>query len=162
MSTITVDKDTRALSFTITARFDAPPERVWQVWSDPRQLERWWGPPTYPATVTEHDLTPGGRVAYSMTGPEGDRHHGWWEVVEVDAPRHLEFDDGFAEPDGSRVVEGPVTRAVVTLTPAGSGTVMEVRSVFPSAEVMEQMVELGMEEGMTLAMGQIDGILLEE
>ncbi|HET9020547.1 MAG TPA: SRPBCC domain-containing protein [Ornithinibacter sp.] len=161
MSTITVEKDTEALSFTITARFDAPLERVWQVWSDPRQLERWWGPPTYPATVTEHDLTPGGRVAYYMTGPEGDRHHGWWEVVAVEAPHRLEFDDGFAEPDGSKVVDGPVTRAVVSLTPTGDGTEMEVRSAFPSAEVMEQMVEMGMEEGMTLAMGQIDGILLD-
>ena len=102
MSTITVEKDTEALSFTITARFDAPLERVWQVWSDPRQLERWWGPPTYPATVTEHDLTPGGRVAYYMTGPEGDRHHGWWEVLAVEAPHRLEFDDGFAEPDGTQ------------------------------------------------------------
>ena len=159
MSTITVDKDTETLSFTITGRFDAPVERVWQIWSDPRQLERWWGPPTYPATVTEHDLTPGGRVAYYMTDPDGERHHGWWEVVDVEAPHRLEFDDGFAEPDGSRVVDGPVTRAVVTLTPTGDGTEMTVRSVFPSVEVMQQMVEMGMEEGMTLAMGQIDDIL---
>lgn len=159
MSTITVDKDTETLSFTITGRFDAPVERVWQIWSDPRQLERWWGPPTYPATVTEHDLTPGGQVAYYMTGPDGERHHGWWEVLDVEAPHRLEFDDGFAEPDGSRVVDGPVTRAVVTLTPTGDGTEMTVRSVFPSVEVMQQMVEMGMEEGMTLAMGQIDDIL---
>ena len=40
--------------FTITARFDASIERVWRIWSDPRQLERWWGPPSFPATVTEH------------------------------------------------------------------------------------------------------------
>ena len=49
----------RALTMTITAEFDAPIERVWQLWADPRQLERWWGPPTYPATVVDHDLSPG-------------------------------------------------------------------------------------------------------
>ena len=47
----------------------ASPERVWQLWADPRQLERWWGPPTYPATFTQHDLAPGGHVEYHMTGP---------------------------------------------------------------------------------------------
>ncbi len=47
-----------ARTMTLEAEFDASPERVWQLWADPRQLERWWGPPTYPATVTTHDLRP--------------------------------------------------------------------------------------------------------
>lgn len=55
-----------------------------QLWADPRKLERWWGPPTYPATVVEHDLRAGGKVAYLMTSPEGEQHHGWWKVLEVD------------------------------------------------------------------------------
>ena len=76
MTVISVVKDADARTLTITARFDAPIGRVWQVWSDPRQLERWWGPPAYPATVPEHDLAPGGTVAYFMTGPEGERHGG--------------------------------------------------------------------------------------
>ena len=56
------------------------------LWADPRQLERWWGPPTYPATFTTHDLAPGGRVEFHMIGPEGDQPHGYWEVPEADAP----------------------------------------------------------------------------
>ncbi len=81
-----VQKDLDALTMTITAEFDAPADRLWQIWSDPRQLEQWWGPPSYPATFTDHDLTPGGRVAYYMTGPDGDQHHGWWKVEEVEPP----------------------------------------------------------------------------
>ena len=73
MTVTSVHKDPEALTMTITAEFDAPVEQVWQMWADPRQLERWWGPPTYPATVVDHDLTPGGRVTYFMTGPEGDK-----------------------------------------------------------------------------------------
>lgn len=86
MTFISVEKDAESLTMTIIAQFDAPTTRVWQVWQDPRQLERWWGPPTYPATVVGHDLTPGGRVTYFMTGPEGDAHHGWWSVSAVEAP----------------------------------------------------------------------------
>ena len=80
MTVISVEKDVESLTMTITEQFDAPTTRVWQVWQDPRQLERWWGPPTYPATVVGHDLSPGGSVTYFMTGPEGDTHHGWWHV----------------------------------------------------------------------------------
>ena len=55
MTVTAVRKDPAALTMTLTAEFDASPERVWQLWADPRQLERWWGPPTYPATFTAHD-----------------------------------------------------------------------------------------------------------
>jgi uncharacterized protein YndB with AHSA1/START domain len=84
MTVIAVDKDPTTCTMRITAAFDAPVERVWQLWSDPRLLERWWGPPTYPATVDGYDLAPGGRVAYHMTGPEGDRP----DTRAEPAPRH--------------------------------------------------------------------------
>jgi uncharacterized protein YndB with AHSA1/START domain len=61
MSVTSVEKDYENLALTVVADFDAPVERVWQLWADPRQLERWWGPPTFPATVEGHDLTPGRR-----------------------------------------------------------------------------------------------------
>ena len=87
MTVTAVRKDPDTLTMTLTAEFDASPERVWQLWADPRQLERWWGPPTYPATFTAHDLAPGSHVEYHMTGPSGDQPHGFWDVVEADPPR---------------------------------------------------------------------------
>ena len=109
MTVTAVQKNAEALTMVLTTELDASPERVWQLWADPRQLERWWGPPTYPATFNQHDLAPGSHVAYYMTGPEGDRPHGYWEIVEADAPRTLVFRDGFANEDGSPNPEFPVT-----------------------------------------------------
>ena len=57
MSVTSVHKDPETMTMTVTAEYDAPVARVWQLWADPRQLERWWGPPTYPATVVDHDLS---------------------------------------------------------------------------------------------------------
>ena len=88
MSVISVDRDVAGLTMSVVAEFDAPVGRVWKLWDDPRQLEKWWGPPTYPATVVDHDLTPGGRVNYYMTGPDGDQPRGWWRVIAVDPPHH--------------------------------------------------------------------------
>lgn len=163
MTVTGVAKDADGKTMTITARFDAPIARVWEVWSDPRQLERWWGPPTYPATVLEHDLTVGGTVAYLMTGPEGDRHRGWWRVRGVDPPRSLEFEDGFADDAGNPNPAMPTTVVRVTLTEAADGhTQMEITSVFPTVEAMKQLIAMGMEAGITAAVGQIDQLLADD
>lgn len=160
MTVIDVRKNTENLTLTITARFEAPPERVWQVWEDPRLLERWWGPPTYPATVVDHELAPGGAVAYFMTGPEGDKHHGWWRVTSVDAPHGLEFEDGFADDSGRPDPSMPTATVRVRLTGEdGPATVMTVETTFPSTGAMEQMLAMGMAEGMSEAMGQIDALV---
>ena len=163
MTVTAVRKDPDSLSMTVDAEFEATPDRVWRLWSDPRQLERWWGPPTYPATFTRHDLAPGGRVEYHMTGPEGDQPRGYWEVVEAEAPGTLVFRDGFANDDGSPNDEMPRMTARVTIVSIGDGrTRMSIESSFESAEAMEQVLAMGAEEGLTQAIGQIDAILEED
>jgi len=163
MTVTAVEKNPEKLTMSITAEFDASPERVWQLWADPRQLERWWGPPTYPATVTAHNLAPGSRVEYHMTGPEGDQPRGFWDILEADAPRSLVFRDGFANDDGTPNTDLPSTEARVTIDEIGLGrTRMSIQSTFPSTEAMEQVLAMGMEAGITQAVGQIDAVLAEE
>ena len=162
MTVTAVRKDAQALTMTVEAEFDASPERVWQLWADPRQLERWWGPPTYPATFTKHDLTAGSRVEYHMTGPEGDQPKGYWDIVEVSPPNGLEFTDGFANADGSPNTELPQNSARVRIEEVAAGkTRMSIETEFPSTEAMEQILAMGMEQGLTEAIGQIDAILAE-
>jgi uncharacterized protein YndB with AHSA1/START domain len=160
VTVISVVKDADARTLTITARFDAPIGRVWQVWSDPRQLERWWGPPMYPATVTEHDLAPGGIVNYYMTGPEGERHGGWFRARVVDPPHNLELDAGVADADGSPIPDTPTAVIRVALSElTGGGTQMVTTTAWASDEAMEWMLATGMDAGMTAAVGQLDELL---
>ncbi len=109
MTITSVRKDPEALTMTIAVELDATVERAWQLWADPRQLERWWGPPTYPATVVDHDLATGGGVTYFMTGPDGDKAHGWWQVLAVEPPNRLELKDGFADAAGTPNETMPTT-----------------------------------------------------
>ncbi|GAA0616153.1 SRPBCC domain-containing protein [Sporichthya brevicatena] len=160
MTVTSVTKDATTRTMTLTAEFDAPVPRVWQLYDDPRRLEQWWGPPTYPATVVDHDLSVGGTVRYVMTGPEGDKSCGYWIVRAVDAPHSLEWENGFAtddlEPDRSM----PVMTMRMTLAPRpGGGTVMTIATVFETAENMTWCLEMGMEEGMSSAVGQCDAVL---
>ena len=162
MTVVSVVKDADARTLTITARFDAPIARVWQIWSDPRQLERWWGPPAYPATVTEHDLAPGGTVAYFMTGPEDERHHGLWRVRAVDPPRALEVEEALAEADGTPTPDMPTAVMRIALSELdGGGTQMVLTVAWADDEGMEWMLATGTDAGMTAAVGQIDELLKE-
>jgi uncharacterized protein YndB with AHSA1/START domain len=161
MTVTNVEKDPAALTLTITSELATTVERAWQLWADPRQLERWWGPPTYPATFVDHDLSPGARVSYFMTGPEGDKAYGYWDVIAVDPPRRLEVHDGFADDSGEPNDELGSGVMVVTLaeTTDGTGTVMVIESRFPTAAAMEQLLAMGQEEGMVAALSQIEAIL---
>ena len=157
-----VNKDLDALTMTFTAEFDAGAERVWEMWSDPRQLERWWGPPNFPATFVDHDLSPGGRAAYFMTGPEGEKYHGWWRIEAAEPPKRLRFEDGFADDEGKPNEEMPTTIATVTIAEADGTATMSIQSRFAGREAMEQVIEMGMEQGMVEALGQIDALLVGE
>jgi uncharacterized protein YndB with AHSA1/START domain len=161
MTVISSTKNVEALSFTLIAEFDASVDRVWQIWEDPRQLERWWGPPTWPATFERHDFVPGGEASYYMTGPDGEKARGWWRITAIQAPNRLEFDDGFADDNGAPVEAMGTTHATVTLEEIGGRTRMTVLSTFESEEQLNKMVEMGMEEGMKEAAGQIDALLAE-
>ena len=160
MTVTNVHKDPATMTMTIVSEFEAPIARVWQLWENPRELERWWGPPTYPATFVDHDLTPGGSVTYFMTGPEGDEARGWWRVLAVQAPHSLEFEDGFADDNGDPNPDMPTMTMRVTLNerPEG-GTRMAIATTFRSLEAMEQIIAMGMEEGMASALAQIDELL---
>jgi uncharacterized protein YndB with AHSA1/START domain len=162
MPVTAVRKNPEALTMTLEAEFAATPERVWQLWADPRQLERWWGPPTYPATFTTHDLRAGSRIDYHMTGPEGDQPRGYWDVLEVEPPHRIVLRDGFSNDDGTPNTDMPTGEMRVTIAALEGGqTRMSIESVFPSAAAMEQLLAMGQEQGMIEAAGQIDAILAE-
>jgi len=162
MTVTAVRKDAAALTMTLTAEFDATPTRVWDLWADPRQLERWWGPPMYPATFTAHDLAPGSHVEYHMTGPSGDQPRGFWDVLEADPPRRLVFLDGFANADGTPNLDFARNVGRVTIEPIDAQrTRMSIEFQYSSTKAMDQYLAMGMEEGLTGAVGQVDAILAE-
>lgn len=160
MTVISSTRDDKNLTLVLVADFAVTPEQVWELWENPRKLEQWWGPPTYPATFSRHDFFVGGESRYFMTGPEGDTARGWWRIEALEKPHRLEFSNGLAGDDGEPVPGVEPMPSVMTLEARDGGTRMTATSHFLNTEQMEMMLGMGMEEGMTLAMGQIDNVLL--
>ena len=160
MTVTNVEKDPAAMTMSITSELAAPIERVWQLWENPRLLERWWGPPAYPATFVDHDLSVGYLVSYFMTGPGGDQPHGWWRLLEVEAPRSLRFESGFADEEGVPSTVMPFMINRVTMSEKSKGvTEMVIETTFSSLADMEKILSMGMEEGMKGALSQVDALL---
>ena len=151
------DLDNRTL--TITAEFAAPVERVWQVYADPRQLEKVWGPPTYPATVVDHDLTPGGRMTYFMTSPEGEKFAGYWEITAVDEPHGFAFVDGFADLDFNPNPDLPVSTNVYSFADARRRHPRDLRDHLRDRRGAAEGAGHGHGRGCPAAIDQIDDLV---
>ena len=160
MSVTSVEKDPDALTMTVTADLDATVERAWQLWADPRQFERWWGAPGYPATVVDHDLRAGGRVTFFMTGLKGERLDSTWQVIAADPPRYLELQDADVDDAGRPNDGNTMTAMAITIEEGdGGGAVMAIRTHFHSLAGMEQVLATGAEEGMRMVLSQIEAVL---
>jgi uncharacterized protein YndB with AHSA1/START domain len=159
MTVISTTKDETNLTLVMVAQFEATPERVWELWENPRKLEKWWGPPAYPATFVRHEFVVDGQSRYFMTGPAGDKAHGWWRIDALDKPNRVEFANGLAGDDGEPMPDIEPMAASATFESHDGATRMTVVSRFVDTEQMEKLLGMGMEEGMTLALGQIDALL---
>jgi uncharacterized protein YndB with AHSA1/START domain len=157
MPVTSVTKDPAKLTFTIVADFPVPQQRLWDAYADPRQLERFWGPPSWPATFTRHDFKVGGRSEYFMTGPNGEKFTGSWKFIAVNPISYFEAHDG---EDNADDPNGPAGMTFTfETTPTGSRMTGVTR--FPSLEAMEKSAA-AMEEGMRAAMPQLDALLAEQ
>jgi uncharacterized protein YndB with AHSA1/START domain len=161
MPITSVTSDTEALSLTVIGDYPVPLERLWDAWADPRQLEKFWGPESWPATFTRHDMAVGGRSQYYMTGPDGSTSRGWWRFLAVEPRRRIEFEDGFAHEDGRPNENMPTMRMVFTFEQTSTGSRFTGVTAFPSLEAMERLMKMGMVEGMQSALGQLDAVLAD-
>jgi uncharacterized protein YndB with AHSA1/START domain len=162
MTVLHVDKNAEAKTMVITAEFKTSIANVWQLWADPRLLERWWGPPEFLATFNHHDLKPGGTITYLVSDPDGgDTFDGTWNVIEVDAPTRLVVEDAIVDDDGTPSDGNSMTRIEVDIEAAGDRTRMILTTHFDSLEGMEQAIAMGAVEGMKACISQIDALLAE-
>lgn len=161
MPITSIEKNLDTLTMTVVADFAATRDRLWEAYTDPRQIEKFWGPAEWPATFTRHDVFVGGRSDYVMTGPDGERSAGFWEFLAVDDGKFFEVRDGFAGDDGEENTAMPSMRMTFSFEDTYGGSRLVTTTHFGSLDQLAQLLDMGMEEGMTSAMGQIDQVLAD-
>jgi len=154
-----ITTDPESLTMTLVADFAAPKERLWRALTDPRQLERFWGPPGWPATFTEFDFTVGGKVRYEMTSPNGEHSRGFWEILRIEEPDAFEVLDAFADEHGEPMEGMPSMRMRFVFEETETGSRLRNITYFTSLETLETVVQMGAVEGSRMAMNQLDAVL---
>ncbi|WP_372592954.1 SRPBCC domain-containing protein [Actinotalea sp.] len=161
MPVLSVTPDPASLTLTLVADLAPAPAGAWQLWADPRRLERWWGPAGWPATVTAHELRPGGSVHYVMHGPEDRESAGWWRILAVEHAALLELEDRFVDAHGEPNPGTPAVGMTFHLHPTSTGTRVTMINTFSSTAEMEDLARRGLAEGLTEVLGQMDAALAD-
>lgn len=161
MPVTSVTTDPEALTLTLVAEFPVPAARLWTVFTDPDQLSRFWGPPGWPSRFSAFDFVPGGIATYAMTGPRGETSGGRWQFTKIDPERSFEVLDSFADESGTPNPDMPSMRMTFSFADTAEGARLESVTHFPSLEALEQLSAMGMIEGSTMAMNQLDAVVLD-
>jgi uncharacterized protein YndB with AHSA1/START domain len=134
---------------TIRRTFDAGPDRVWEAWTDPVQVDQWWGPDGFSTTTDAMDVTPGGVWEFEMVGPGGETFANRVVYDEVEEPERLTYTHG--SPDDPEMF-----RVTVTFDERGSdATELTMESRFPSAEDLDDALEFGADDGAVQTLGRL-------
>src|SRR5256885_3221560 len=98
MAASSVAEDTAGTEIVIERVFDAPRERVFDVFTQPEHLQKWWGPKTFSVPIAEFEARPGGKIFLGQRGPDGAMHYNAGVVREIGRPSRLVFPLRFAHP----------------------------------------------------------------
>lgn len=123
----------------LTQVFDAPRELVFDAWTKPEHLSRWFGPKGFTLTTHEADIRVGGRWRFVFHGPDGTNYDNRMVFLEIKRPELLVFDHGSDRDD-----DPDKFRVTVTFDAQSNGkTVVTLRQLHPTKELREQKIAFG-------------------
>jgi uncharacterized protein YndB with AHSA1/START domain len=117
---------------------NAPRELVWEAWTDPKHLEKWWGPNGFTTTTKEFDFRVGGVWRHVMHGPDGTNYPNESEYLEITRPERLRYLHGGGEEEG---VNDAQFEATITFDEVDGKTKVTMHSVFPTTKLRDYVVE---------------------
>jgi len=145
------DPDSADREILTTRLFDAPRHLVFEAWTDPKHLARWWGPNGFTLTLRSIDVRPGGVWRFVMHGPDGVDYENRIVYDEIVRPQRLVYHHA-----GGEDVEPVQFQVTVTFEDEGGKTRLTMRMLFPSAAERDLVAEkYGAVEGARQTLGRL-------
>jgi len=141
----------------VTTRvYDAPARLLFEAWSKPEHIKRWFGPRGWPVTHCEMDFRKGGRFRFAMTGPGGEAGPPFGgEYLEIVPDRKIVYDNAFETPGAEKMI------VTVTYDEKHGKTTLTIHTLFASVAMKNQHVGMGIEEGFGSALDQLADVVAE-
>jgi len=157
LTDFTVDEATNSL--IVNREFAANQLQVWDAWTKPRILDQWWAPLPYKAKTKSQVFEPNGHWHYAMEGPNNDMHWGMMQYKEISKPDFFSANDVFCDENGATNSNLPSTDFEISFSEEGDTTMVNMVSVYATKEALDEILAMGMKEGLSMALAQLDGIL---
>ena len=139
-----------AREITITRVYDAPARLLFEAYSKPEHIKRWFGPVGWPVTLCEMDFRVGGKFRFAMTGPSGKQNTPFGGTYrEIVKDRRIVYDNGFESKDAGRMV------VTVSFDEKHGKTTLTVHTVFQSIAMYRSHTSRGFEQGTNSGLDQL-------
>lgn len=152
-----VDKENNSLK--IKREFNAPLDRVWEAWTTAEILDQWWAPKPYKAVTKSMDFREGGRWLYYMESPEGHKHWCKNDYEKIDPKKSFSGLDAFCDEEGEVNTAMPRTLWTNTFNQSEDKTLVTIIAKYENLEDLEKVLNMGMKEGFTMALQNLDEYL---
>lgn len=162
MGKTTFKKDEKSATLTIERVFPASQSRVWQALTDPATLDQWFGPAPWKVETLHMDFRVGGYWHYSMNGPQGEQHFGRADYLDIEPENRFLASDVFCDADGKAIESLPRQNMDYRLIEEEGATRVVTVVQYASLDDMNKVLEMGMQEGLTMAQGQLEALLVRQ
>lgn len=139
--------------------FNAPISLVWRTWTEPELLDQWWAPKPWKSETSFMDFSEGGHRVYAMVGPEGEKHMARTNYRSIHVHEQFSGEDAFCDEEGNVNHEMPVSEFENLFKEKEKSTIVTITSSYASEEHLQQVIQMGMKEGLAMAFENLDGIL---
>jgi uncharacterized protein YndB with AHSA1/START domain len=157
-----IARDLPAKKLNVIRHFDAPVELVWRAWTESELLDQWWAPKPYRAETKTMEFRPGGHWLYAMVGPDNSKMWCKFDYTAITPQKSFDGFDMFCDEKGNKNPEFDSMNWHNEFLSTADGTKVLVNISFPSEEVMNKIIEMGIEEGFTAALTNLDELLANE
>lgn len=144
---------------TVTRTFDAPVNLVWRAWTEAKLLDQWWAPKPWRSQTKRMDFTIGGQRLYAMIGPEGEEHWGLTDYLAINVQHSFSGEDAFCDSEGKINEALPIAVFNNRFEETADKTIVKVITKYASEDHLQQVIQMGMKEGLTMAYENLDSVL---
>jgi uncharacterized protein YndB with AHSA1/START domain len=144
----------------VTREFAAPLSKVWAAYTQSELLDQWWAPKPWKAKTKTMDFRDGGHWLYVMAGPEGEEHWCRADYESVVPMKSFKGLDAFCDPEGKVNNDLPKSVWGCKFSEAGNKTIVNVEMECETLADLEKYIEMGFKEGFTMALGNLDELLI--
>ena len=154
----TVDKSANAVY--VKREFDAPQSFVWNAFTKPEILDRWWAPKPWTSTTKYMKFEVGGRRFYAMCSPDGQEHWSIEDYTAISPISHFKFVSAFSDKEETINHDFPVSEWNLDFSESVGVTTVNISIKHKSFAALEQLIKMGFQSGFTMTLNALDQLLV--